>query len=151
MATILVVDDRAPDRELLSTLLSHERHLVLEAADGAEALRLLRAEHPDLLIADILLPKMDGYELVRQMHLDPAISETSVIFYTAAFNEQEARDLAQECGVALILAKPTDPKTILEKVTEVLNAKGAKGVTSLPAAFEEEAQRAAGRQTHAAG
>jgi PAS domain S-box-containing protein len=138
MATILVVDDRAPDRELLSTLLSHGRHRVLEAADGAEALRLLRAEHPDLLISDVLLPKMDGYELVRQMHLDPAISETSVIFYTAAFNEQEARDLAQECGVTLILSKPTDPKTILEKVTEVLNVKGAKGVTSLPAAFEEK-------------
>jgi signal transduction histidine kinase/DNA-binding response OmpR family regulator len=112
----------------------------LEAADGAEALRLLRAEHPDLVISDVLLPKMDGYELVRQMHLDPAISETTVIFYTAAFNEQEARDLARECGVTLILAKPTDPKTILEKVEEVLNGKGAKGVTSLPAAFEEKHQ-----------
>ncbi|MFA4901338.1 MAG: response regulator [Desulfobaccales bacterium] len=140
MATILVVDDRAPDRELLSLLLSHGRHRVLEAADGAEALRLLRAEHPDLVISDVLLPKMDGYELVRQMHLDPAISETSIIFYTAAFNEQEARDLARECGVSLILSKPTDPTTILEKVTEVLNGQGAKGVTSLPAAFEEKHQ-----------
>ncbi len=138
MATILVVDDRAPDRELLSSLLSHARHRVLEAADGAEALRLLRADHPDLLISDVLLPKMDGYELVRQIHLDPAIAETPVIFYTASFNEREARELAEESGVALILSKPTDPQTILEKVTEVLNHKGAKGVTSLPAAFEEK-------------
>jgi PAS domain S-box-containing protein len=140
MAAILVVEDRSPDRELLSTVLSHGRHRVLEAADGAEALRLLRAEHPDLLISDILLPKMDGYELVRQMRLDPAISATSVIFYTAAFNEQEARNLAQECGVSLVLSKPTDPKTIIEKVTEVLKGKGAQVVTSLPTAFEEKHQ-----------
>jgi signal transduction histidine kinase len=140
MATILVVDDRAPDRELLSLLLSHGQHQVLEAADSAEALRLLRAEHPDLVISDVLLPKMDGYELVRQMHLDPAISETTVIFYTAAFNEQEARDLARECGVTLLLSKPTDPKIILEKVAEVLNGKGVKGVTSLPASFEQRHQ-----------
>jgi signal transduction histidine kinase/CheY-like chemotaxis protein len=140
MATILVVDDRAPDRELLSLLLSHGRHRVLEAADGAEALRLLRAEHPDLVISDVLLPKMDGYELVRQMHLDPAISKTTVIFYTAAFNEQEARDLARECGVSLILSKPTDPKIILEKVAEVLNGQGVRGIASLPASFEEKHQ-----------
>lgn len=138
MATILVVDDRAPDRELLATLLSHGRHRVLEAAEGPEALRLLRAEHPDLLISDVLLPKMDGYELVRQMRLDPAISETPVIFYTAAFNEQEARDLAKECGVTLILSKPTDPQAILEKVAQVLNGQGVRGVASLPATFEEK-------------
>ena len=100
MATILIVDDHPVNREFLVTLLGYGGHRLLQAADGAEALVLARAEHPDLIIADILMPTMDGYELVRQLRADAAIAQTPVIFCTAHYLEHEARTLAQQCGVA---------------------------------------------------
>ncbi|MCX5892823.1 MAG: response regulator, partial [Deltaproteobacteria bacterium] len=141
MATILVVDHRPTDRELLVTLLEHQQHRVLEAADGAQALRLVQAEPPDLVIADVLLPQIDGYQLVRQLRADPAISATPVIFYTARFNEREAQELARELGVALVLAKPTDPEKILKSVSEVLKGKDIEKSPSLPAGFDQKHQQ----------
>jgi CheY-like chemotaxis protein len=111
MATILVVDDAPTNREFLVTLLGYRGHRLLEAADGAEALALVRAERPDLVIADILMPTMDGYEFVRQLRADPVIAQILVIFYTAYYHEQEAKALAQACGVAHILTKPSEPET----------------------------------------
>jgi len=72
MAKILIVDDLAANREVLVTLLRYDGHRVLEAANGREGLAAVQAEHPDLVITDVLMPVMDGYELVRQLRLDPA-------------------------------------------------------------------------------
>src|ERR1700726_1669612 len=105
MATILIVDDRPANREYLTTLLGYGGHRLLQAADGAEALATARADHPDLVIADILMPTMDGYEFVRQLRADPAVAATPVIFFTAHYHEQEARALADACGVVHILTK----------------------------------------------
>jgi len=98
----------------------------------------LRSEHPDLVITDVLLPKMDGYQLVRELRADPSISGTGVIFYTAVFDEQEAQDLARELGVARVLFKPMDPEKILGTVGEVLKSKGDREISSLPASFEQK-------------
>ena len=70
MATILIVDDRPANCEFMVSLLGYAQHRLLLASDGAEALALARAERPDLVIADILMPTMDGYELVRQLRPD---------------------------------------------------------------------------------
>ena len=80
MATILIVDDRPVNRQYLVTLLEYCGHRTLEAADGAEALALARAEHPDLIITDIIMPTMDGAELVQALRADPALAATPVIF-----------------------------------------------------------------------
>ena len=77
MATILIVDDLSANRKFLVTLLRHQGHRLLEAADGREGLAAVHAEHPDLVITDVLMPVMDGYELVRQLRLDPATSGDS--------------------------------------------------------------------------
>ena len=106
MAKILMVDDQAENRELVVTLINYRGHQALEAADGAEALALVRAEHPDLVISDILMPTMDGYEFVRQLRADPSIAATEVIFYSAHYREREARNLARDCGVTRVLIKP---------------------------------------------
>lgn len=126
MATILVVDDRSSNRKYLATLLAHEGHSIQEAADGAEALKLIRLERVDLVISDILMPTMDGYELVRQLRADPAIRDTPVIFNTAHYLDREARNLAQSCGVPFVLNKPGDPATILRSVESVLVGSKAK-------------------------
>ncbi len=120
MATILVVDDQPENRELLVTLLQYQGHTMLEAGDGQEALEVTRNEHPELVITDVLMPTMDGYEFVRQLRLDPQIDHTSIIFYTATYLEFEARSLAEACGVDHILIKPVEPQKVFEVVNDVL-------------------------------
>src|SRR2546429_5758373 len=82
MATILIVDDRPTNRQFLLTLLGYSDHRLLEAANGAEALERVRTERPDLVITDILMPTMDGYEFVRHLRADPDLASLPVIFYT---------------------------------------------------------------------
>jgi signal transduction histidine kinase/CheY-like chemotaxis protein len=134
MATILVVDDKPISRQFLTTLLGYRGHRLNEAADGAQALRSARKDRPDLVITDILMPTMDGYELVRQLRSDPAISRTPVIFYTATYHQKEAQGLARACGVAPILSKPSEPQEILQEVDALLGVQ-----TTVPAepALEE--------------
>lgn len=66
MAVILLIDDRAVNRQFLATLLAYAGHRTVEAADGAEGLAAVQAERPDLVITDILMPVMDGLEFVRR-------------------------------------------------------------------------------------
>src|SRR6185503_7207840 len=81
MAKILVVDDRAANRDFLVTLLGYRGHDLLEAGDGAEALAMAKSNHPDLVIADILMPTMDGYEFVRHLRADADVANTAVVFW----------------------------------------------------------------------
>ncbi len=122
MAKILVVDDRPANREFLTTLLGYGGHHLLEAGDGAEALTEVRAQRPDLVIADVLMPTMDGYEFVRQLRSDPEVARTPVIFYTATYYEREARSLAEACGVSSIITKPSEPELIVATVNAALSS-----------------------------
>jgi len=121
MAKILVVDDIPVNRALVVTLIGHSGHQALEAADGAEALAVVRAERPELVISDILMPTMDGYEFVRQLRSNPELAATQVIFYSAHYREQEARNLAAACGVRQVLSKPCEPQDILAAIEQALS------------------------------
>src|SRR4051812_1293855 len=121
MATILIVDDLATNRKFLVTLLRHRGYRLLEAADGRQGLDVVRAEHPDLVITDVLMPVMDGYELVRQLRLDPATRALPVVFYTAHYGEREARELALSNSVAYVLTKPAASADVLRVVSQVLS------------------------------
>ena len=121
IATILIVDDLAANRDYLVTVLRHEGHRLLEAADGSQGLAAIEAERPDLVITDVLMPMMDGYELVRQLRLDPATRAIPVVFYTAHYGEGEARALALEGGVADVLTKPVESAEVLRVVDRVLS------------------------------
>jgi len=138
MATVLVVDDSAVNRELVVTLLKHRGHLPLEADDGAEGLALVRERHPDLVISDILMPTMDGFEFVRQMRADPAIADTEVLFFTATYHEREARHLARGCGVVRVLTKPCDPEDVLIAIDESLRRDPTRNATHVGAGFDRE-------------
>src|SRR5207244_10848913 len=122
MAKILIVDDRPTNRQFLLTLLGYTGHRLFEAADGAEALDLVRAERPDLVITDILMPTMDGYELVQDLRANPDIAATQVIFYTATYSTPEAQLLAKACGVDTVLRKPSDPEERRAAVSRALGA-----------------------------
>jgi CheY-like chemotaxis protein len=67
MATILIAEDRDVDRHYLATLLGYYQHSVIQTADGAQALAQIVEQRPDLVISDILMPSLDGYEMVRRL------------------------------------------------------------------------------------
>ena len=121
MAKILIADDTRASREMLAKLLKKEHHL-LEAADGAEALALTRNERPDLVITDILMPVIDGYEFVRTMRTEPAIAPIPVIFYTANYLEADAQSLAEAGGVFRVVAKPAQWEVMLQAIQEAISA-----------------------------
>jgi diguanylate cyclase (GGDEF)-like protein/PAS domain S-box-containing protein len=127
MATILVVDDRPSNREYLLALLGVAQHRTLQARDGAEALALVRRERPDLVITDILMPNLNGYEFVRTLRADPQLAGTRVIFYSAVYSEEETAAIAHSCGVATVLAKPADPPAILAAIDAELGAVSGPG------------------------
>jgi CheY-like chemotaxis protein/GAF domain-containing protein len=120
MAKILILDDDSVNRKLLVALLSGDGHLTLEASDGLEGLRLARAQRPQLIISDIVMPTMDGYGFVRALRLDPHLCLIPVIFYTAHYHEREAHKLAQACGVAHVLVKPSPAADLLKAVEQVM-------------------------------
>jgi signal transduction histidine kinase len=121
MPTILIVDDDSANRAALGALLSHHGYDLLEAADSAAALEQVRAARPDLVIADILMPTIDGFEFVRQVRADRAIAQTPVVFYSATYLEHAALALARECGVEHVLTKPARPREILGAVAAALD------------------------------
>jgi cyclic di-GMP phosphodiesterase len=136
--TILIVDDDRCCRGYLLTLLGRRGYRLLEADDGVAALALARSATPDLIITDILMPSMDGYEFVRQLRTIPAIAATPVIFWSATYLESEAATLARHCGVSHILTKPCDPKTVLCTVEDALHAEPHAGAVPRPSHFYRE-------------
>jgi len=122
MSSILVLDDRAENRELMATVLRFGGYSVTLAGSGDEALALARVQAPDLVIADILMPEMDGYEFVRELRRDPALHDVRVMFCTATYADAEVRRLAAACGVSHILFKPCEPDEILEAVAAALDS-----------------------------
>ena len=137
MPTILVVDDRPTNRDVLVTILGYREHRVLQAGDGAEALQITRTERPDLIISDILMPTMDGFEFVRQLRADPGIAQTKVIFYTADYLKREAQGLALSCGVGQIITKPAEPHAIYEAVDTALGIAAVPVPVQVPPAATE--------------
>ena len=125
MAKILIIDDNATNRKVLSAILQHEGHQTIEARDGVDGLVAVRSERPNLVMSDILMPTMDGYEFVRQLRADPEGCETPVIFHTAHYHEREAKSLAQQCHVRHVLSKPAIAADVLATVDQVLSGKTA--------------------------
>jgi PAS domain S-box-containing protein len=138
MSTILVVDDRSVNRELLVTLLGYAGHHLLEASEGEAGLAIARAEHPDLIITDIVMPKMDGYEFARQVRSDPSIAKTQIIFITASYIVEETRSLAGACGVSVVISKPIEPQTFLTQLNQVLGTQSTPVITPVHENFHQE-------------
>lgn len=137
MATVLIVDDQRFARSYLGALLAQAGHRVVEASDGMEALDIVRESPPDLVVSDLLMPAMDGYELTRELRRDAVLARIPVIFLTAEYVEAEARLLGQELGVSAFLVKPADPRRFMQAVAAAL----ASGPVSAPEAGTLDAAR----------
>ena len=138
MAKILIIDDNATNRKVLASVLGHEGYDIIEAGDGADGLAAVRSQRPQLIMADILMPTMDGYEFVRLLRADPDLGSTPVIFHTAYYHEREARNLAQVCRVERVLAKPAAAADILVAVEQVLAGRPAPASRPIDAEFHRE-------------
>jgi DNA-binding NarL/FixJ family response regulator len=125
MATVLIVDDRESNREVVVASLQRKGYDLIEASDGADALAQVRSKRPQVVISDILMPTMDGYEFARQLRADPEIAHTEIIFYTAHYRAREAQNLADACGVFRVLTKPCEPGDIVRAVEDALESRPA--------------------------
>jgi two-component system, cell cycle response regulator DivK len=116
---ILVVEDTEDNRQIVRDLLSSVGYELIEAADGAEGVAAAEREKPDLILMDIQLPGMDGYEATRRIRSIPEIGKVPIIAvtsYALAGDESKAR----EAGCDGYVAKPFSPRQLLAKVREFL-------------------------------
>jgi CheY-like chemotaxis protein len=120
MPLVLVVEDRPTDRELLLGLLGGSGYHLAEAEAGDEALRAARDSNPDLVIAGMLMPEMDGLDLARAIRADASGAQTPIILYTASYELWELERLANAAGVSLVIPKPADPRDILAAVASLI-------------------------------
>src|SRR5690348_9656103 len=129
---ILVVDDDERSRLLYVSLLSPFGHQVIEARDGLEGLEKAKTERPDLIISDILMPTMNGYEFVSSLRKTSLLNATPVIFHSASFLDRETRSLGAACGVSLFVSKPCEPERVLAIVQKALGLEIQQPTASAP-------------------
>lgn len=127
---VLVIDDHPDNRTYLATVLGYAGYKTLEAAEGETGLQLMRASSPDVAIVDMLMPGIDGFEVVRRTRSDPALAPTRIILHSATYREDDLRRIGDPIGNIAILPKPADPDDVLRAVADVLSAPvPARGVT----------------------
>ncbi|WP_420849515.1 ATP-binding protein [Phenylobacterium deserti] len=114
-ARLLLADDNADMRAYVARLLGHQHEVIL-ARDGEEAFRLALAEEPDLILTDIMMPKVDGFELLRRVRAEPALKRAPVIFLSARAGE-EAKVQGLEAGADDYLVKPFSAAELLARVS----------------------------------
>src|SRR5579859_100867 len=121
-ATILVVDDERQDSKLLEALLRHEGYITLSAANGEEALALIAQRAPDLILLDVMMPGMDGYQVASRLKSNPATSNIPIIMVTVK-TDRSARMAGLDAGAEEFLTKPVDRAELWLRVRNLLRLK----------------------------
>lgn len=116
---ILIVDDEEDILNLLKFRLEANSYEVLIASDGQEGLNKARNEKPDLVILDLMLPKIDGYKVCRMLKFDESYKNIPIIIFTAK-NQKKDEDLGKEMGADAYVTKPFEPEMLLEKIRVLL-------------------------------
>jgi PAS domain S-box-containing protein len=130
MTRILIVDDIASNIYVLEAMLKGYGFVVTPARNGAEALDMAKKNPPDLIITDILMPVMDGFELCRQWKADERLNPVPFIFYTATYTDPRDEQFARNLGAERFLVKPQKPEILAQIVSEVLEESKAGTSTS---------------------
>ncbi|MFC1568461.1 response regulator transcription factor [Candidatus Margulisiibacteriota bacterium] len=119
---ILVVDDEPDVSSLLTLLLKSKGYDVIVARDGQEALEKARREKPDLILLDIMLPRMDGYKVARMLKFDENFSHIPIVMLTAKIQDKDKK-VGMEMGADDYVTKPFDTVNLLSKIQEILAKK----------------------------
>jgi len=118
----LIVDDREEDRRLLRYNLEWHGYQVAEAGNGEVALELARRDPPDLVIADALMPVMDGFQLLREIRKDPSLDRVPFIFYSSVYTSEREEELALSLGAQAYITKPKDADQIWDEIARITAA-----------------------------
>ena len=132
MAHILVIEDNPTNMELMVYLLQAFGHAPLTAADGASGLEAAQREAPDLIICDVHLPRLDGYEVARRLKIDPTLRKIPLIAVTALAMMGD-RDKVLQAGFDGYISKPIAPETFVSQVEAFLRSDQRTGVRPVPA------------------
>ena len=116
---ILIVDDEEDIVNVLRFRLEANNYAVLSASEGQEGLNKARAEKPDLIILDLMLPKLDGYKVCRMLKFDESYKSIPIIMFTARAQKKD-EELGMEMGADAYIAKPFEPEVLLAKIKELL-------------------------------
>ena len=136
--TILIVDDVAANRQVLRELLDLPEYNLIEAADGPAALRAVAETPPDLVLLDVMMPGMSGFEVCRQLRGDPRFSEVPVIFITA-LDDQTARLAATDAGADDYVTKPFNRAELRARVRTISRLNHYRRLLEAQAALREKA------------
>ena len=136
MKRILVVDDKEENQYFLRSLFEGNGYAVDLAVNGAEALAKARQHPPDVIIADILMPVMDGFALCREWKQDAQLKSVPFVFYTATYTDERDREFALSLGAERFLVKPAEPEVLLALLRELVAAPVPAAVSAAPDARE---------------
>ncbi len=123
---VLVVDDYAENVELLQELLTVNGYEIVTAYSGKEALRKVNLDLPDLILLDIMMPEMDGYQVCEELRKKEDTKEIPIIFVTAKTEVKDWTHAIFNVGVNSYITKPINPKKLLDKVKSVLKMKQSR-------------------------
>ncbi|MCK5237407.1 MAG: EAL domain-containing protein [Deltaproteobacteria bacterium] len=118
---LLIVDDQADSLYMLETLLKGNDYEVVSAVDGVEALAKLRSNTIDIIISDILMPRMDGFRLCRECKKDDSLKDIPFIFYTASYTDERDEKLALSLGANGFIAKPLQPEAFIKIIKNLVD------------------------------
>jgi CheY-like chemotaxis protein len=122
MAKILIAEDERDIRELITFTLRYAGHEVHQASNGEEALNLAKEVVPELILMDVRMPKMTGYEACRHMKADEKLKDIPVVFLSAKGQETEIQT-GLEVGATDYILKPFAPDQLIKRVSEILAKK----------------------------
>lgn len=123
MRKLLIADDEAGVRSLVKMTLESEAYEILEASDGLEALALVEKHRPHLVLLDVSMPGMSGFEVCRSIRADPGLKEVRVIMLTALAQETDIAE-GKAAGADDYFTKPFSPVALIRKVEEVFETRG---------------------------
>ena len=139
-ARILIADDNPQGVELLEAFLTGTDYEIRTAADGEETLRVVSDWHPDVILLDIMMPKISGFEVCKRIRANPATSDTVVLMITALDQPSDV-DRAVEAGTNDFLTKPINKAELLVRVRSALQARKYKAQLDQALAYIEGVQR----------
>jgi DNA-binding response OmpR family regulator len=119
VASVLIADDNRDLVAILSGRFRAHHFQVFEARDGAEALEMARAEHPDAIILDVMMPELNGYQVCRSLRSEAALADVPIVILTAKDSEAD-KFWGAEVGADLFLTKPVDPAVVVSEVRRLL-------------------------------
>lgn len=132
MVKCLIVDDEEQNRYILDVLLRGNGYETMTAKNGEDALNKARLSPPNIIISDIMMPVMDGFQFCRECKIDPKLKEIPFVFYTANYTDEQDEAFALALGADRFILKPQEPVRFIEIIKEVLNLSGFRHKAAAP-------------------